>query len=196
MTLFPMLKPTRYPIRYPNRYPIRNPTTMMIRCLSPVFMAVLLPSLMLSSALAEQSHSDKGKEIVGKIKASLYLGSDSAPEKWAEKYALVEKEVTGQLRGIQQMGFQHYRKLGADIQPVFRSYENWLAPLKPSEEILLSFESRGRSDDGGLRLDLEFWQHRRKIMQMNPVLHADKPLLILGPRWRGCSLIIAMELID
>ncbi len=50
---------------------------MMIRYLSPVFMAVLLPSLMLSSALAEQSHSDKGKEIVGKIKASLYLGSDS-----------------------------------------------------------------------------------------------------------------------
>ena len=196
MTLFPIFNPARNPARNLNRYPIHNPTTMMIRCLSPVFIAVLLPSLMVSSALAEQGHSDKGKEIVGKIKASLYLGSDSAPEKWAEKYALVEKEVTGQLRGIQQMRFQHYRKLGADIQPVFRSYENWLAPLKPSEEILLSFESRGRSDDGGLRLDLEFWQHRRKIMQMNPVLHADKPLLILGPRWRGCSLIIAIELMD
>jgi len=104
--------------------------------------------------------------------------------------------VTDRLRGIQQMKFQHYRKLGTDIQPVFRSYENWLAPLKPSEEILLSFESRGRSGDGGLRLDLEFWQHRRKIMQMNPVLHTDKSLLILGPRWRGCSLIIAIELMN
>jgi hypothetical protein len=107
MTLFPISNPARNPARNLNRYPIHNPTTMMIRCLSPVFMAVLLPSLMVSlmvsSALAEQGHSDKGKEIVGKIKASLYLGSDSAPEKWAEKYALVEKEVTGQLRGIQQM---------------------------------------------------------------------------------------------
>lgn len=176
--------------------PTRQPTTMMIRCLRLVFVAVLLPSLMVSSSLAEQSDSDKGKEIVGKIKASLYLGSDAAPEKWAEKYALVEKEVTERLRGIQQMKFQHYRKLGTDIQPVFRSYENWLAPLKPSEEILLSFESRGRSGDGGLRLDLEFWQHRRKIMQMNPVLHTDKSLLILGPRWRGCSLIIAIELMN
>ncbi|NCF12647.1 MAG: hypothetical protein GWP68_04625 [Verrucomicrobiaceae bacterium] len=157
---------------------------MLTRCLCPFFRAVLLPTLMLSSALADQNDSDKGKEVVGKIKASLYLGSDSALEKWAEKYAPVEKEVTGRLRGIKQMRFQHY------------SYENWLTPLKPSEEILLSFESRGRSDDGGLRLDLEFWQHRRKIMQMNPVLHADKPLLILGPRWRGCSLIIAIELID
>ena len=91
MTLFPIFNPARNPARNLNRYPIHNPTTMMIRCLSPVFIAVLLPSLMVSSALAEQGHSDKGKEIVGKIKASLYLGSDSAPEKWAEKYALVEK---------------------------------------------------------------------------------------------------------
>ena len=158
--------------------------------------AVLVDIFTQPLSQGSQNGSDKGKEVVGKIKASLYLGSDSALEKWAEKYAPVEKEVTGRLRGIKQMRFQHYRKLGNDIQPVFRSYENWLTPLKPSEEILLSFESRGRSDDSGLRLDLEFWQHRRKIMQMTPVLHADKPLLILGPRWRGCSLIIAIELID
>lgn len=145
------------------------------------------------SAYAEDN-ADKGKEIVGTIKATLYIGSDSDPGEWAEKYALADQKVTARLKGIKQMKFAHYRKLGADIQPVFRSYENWLAPIKPSDEILLSYESRGQSADGGLRLDFEFWQHRQKIMQMNPVLHMGKPLLILGPRWRGCRMIIAVEL--
>ena len=168
----------------------------MIKYLVLFFSVLVLPCIVASSVLADQGESDKGKEVVGKIKASLYLGSHSDPGEWAKDYAVAGKEMTTRLRGIKQMNFEHYRKLGVDVQPVFRSYENWLAPLKPSEEILLSFESRGRSGADGLRLDLEFWQHRRKIMQMNPILHADKPLLILGPRWRGCSLIIVIELID
>jgi hypothetical protein len=168
----------------------------MFKHLVSLFAALVLPCMVTGSALAEQRESDTGKEVVGKIKATLYLGSNSEPGEWANDYAVAGQEMASRLRGIEQMSFKHYRKLGADVQPVFRSYENWLAPLKPSEEILLSFESRGRSGADGLRLDLEFWQHRRKIMQMNPVLKSDKPLLILGPRWRGCSMIIAIELIE
>lgn len=157
--------------------------------------AALLSTAWCVSANAEES-TDKGKEIVGNIKATLYLGSDSEPGEWAEKYELPNEKTTARLTSIKQMKFAHYRKLGADIQPVFRSYENWLAPIKPSDEILLSYESRGQTADGGLRLDFEFWQHRQKIMQMNPVLYTGKPLLILGPRWRGCRMIIAVELAD
>ena len=155
--------------------------------------AALLAIAFCTSADVE-GNTDKGKEVVGKIKATLYIGSDSELGEWAEKYAVVDQKTTAALSNIKQMKFTHYRKLGADIQPVFRSYENWLAPIKPSDEILLSYESRGQSADGGLRLDFEFWQHRQKIMQMNPVLYAGKPLLILGPRWRGCRMIIAVEL--
>lgn len=168
----------------------------MTKYLTSLFAALVLPCIVADSASAEQSASDKGKEVVAKIKATLYLGSDDELGEWAKAYAAANQEMVMRLRGIEQMKFKHYRKLGVDVQPVFRSYENWLAPLKPSEEILLSFESRGRSAADDLRLDLEFWQHRRKVMQMNPVLNADKPLLILGPRWRGCSMIIAIELLD
>ncbi|MDG1357083.1 MAG: hypothetical protein P8P36_02700 [Akkermansiaceae bacterium] len=171
-----------------NKYPITLFVTL--------FFALVLPCIVTSPAFADQDKSDKGKEVVGKIKATLYLGSHNELEEWAKDFAMAGEDMTARLRGIPQLKFKHYRKLGTDVQPVFRSYENWLAPLKPSEEILLSFESRGRSGADGLRLDLEFWQQRRKIMQMNPVLNADKPLLILGPRWRGCSMIIAIELID
>ena len=138
---------------------------------------------------------DKGKEEVGKIKATLYIGTDGDPAKLGGKVLGVDEATRKRLHSIDQMRFKHYRKLGADTQPVFRSYENWLTPLKPSEEILLSFESRGRSSDDGLRLDLELWQHRRKVMKSDPVLHAGRPLLILGPKWRGGTLIIAVELI-
>ena len=86
-------------------------------------------------------------------------------------------------------------QLGADTQPVLRTYENWVSPLKPSEEIMLSFESRGVTDSHGLRLDLELWQHKRKVMKSDPVLYPKRPLYILGPKWRQGRLIIAVELI-
>lgn len=139
---------------------------------------------------------DSGKETVGRVQATLYIGTDGDVAKLGNKVAKVDEATSKRLRSIEKMRFKHYRKLGVDKQPVFRSYENWLTPLKPSEEILLSFESRGRSHDGGLRLDLELWQHRRKVMKSDPVLRKGRPLLILGPKWRGGRLIIAVELLE
>ena len=153
-------------------------------------------ALLIISARADEIGPDKGKEIVGKVKATLYIGTDAEPSTLGGNLSAVEQATVKRLSSIKQMNFKHYRKLGADFQPVFRSYENWLTPLKPSEEILLSFESRGSSAQGGLRLDLELWQHRRKVMKSDPVLHVGKPLLILGPKWRGGTLIIAIELIE
>ena len=139
---------------------------------------------------------DSGKEKVGSLKATLYIGTDGEVAKIGDKVTAVSAAVEKQLRSIDKMRFKHYRKLGSDVQPVFRSYENWLSPLKPSEEILLSFESSGRSKDGGMRLDLELWQHKRKVMKSDPVLLKGRPLLILGPKWRGGTLIIAVELLE
>lgn len=145
---------------------------------------------------ADEGGPDKGKEVVGKVKSILYIGTDGDPAALGEKVKPVGAATMKRLQQIEKMRFKHYRILGVDTQAVFRSYENWLAPLKPSEEILLSYESRGRSADHGLRLDLELWQHRRKVMKSDPVLHKGKPLLILGPKWRGGTLIIAVELTE
>jgi hypothetical protein len=152
--------------------------------------------LMTIPAKAAEESSDRGRELVGKIKATLYLGSNDAPEKLGALLAPVDQSMQKRLRNIKQMHFQHYHKLGSDTQPIFRSYENWLTPLSPSEEILLSFESQGRAAEDGMRLDLELWQHRRKVMKSNPVLHVGRPLLILGPKWRGGTMIIAVELVE
>lgn len=157
---------------------------LMILCLS------LAPTLVLAE------DQDKGKETVGRIKATLYIGTNGDVSMLGSKVTKVDADTAKHLGGIEKMQFKHYRKLGDDTKAVFRSYENWLTPLKPSEEILLSFESRGRSIEGGLRLDLELWQHRRKVMKSDPVLKKGRSLLILGPKWRGGTMIIAVELIE
>ena len=147
----------------------------------------------------KEAGKDTGKEKIGSIRATLYIGTNDEVVKLGEKTqkaASLNAATIKKLQGIEKMRFKHYRKLGVDTQSVFRSYENWLSPLKPSEEILLSFESRGRSSNGGLRLDLEFWQQHRKVMKSDPVLHKGRPLLILGPKWRGGTLIIAVELME
>lgn len=159
--------------------------------------ALLLPCLLLAGqpSLAAKE-SDTGKEAIGKVRATVYFGSNTAPAGLGKNAKAVPEAEQKRLRGIQSMRFKHYRKLGHDTQSVLRSYENWLTPLKPSEEIMLSFESNGRSENGGLRLDLELWQHKRKVMKSDPVLYKGRPLLILGPRWRGGRLIIAVELLQ
>ncbi len=156
----------------------------------------ILMILCLHLAPTAVSAEDKGKETVGRIKATLYIGTDGDVSLLGGKVTEVDAATVKHLGGIEKMQFKHYRKLGDDTKAVFRSYENWLTPLKPSEEILLSFESRGRSAEGGLRLDLELWQHRRKVMKSDPILQKGRPLLILGPKWRGGTIIIAVELIE
>lgn len=159
------------------------------------FVTVFLFCLSQNLAFA-QNTQDKGKETIGKVRATLYIGTNEDVAKLGTKLAPVDEKTSKRFQSIKAMRFDQYRMLGVDTQPVFRSYENWLAPLKPSEEILLSFESSGRSIDNGLRLDLEFWQQRRKVMKSNPTLYEGKPLLILGPPWRGGRLIISVELIN
>ncbi|MBK1831137.1 hypothetical protein JIN77_10395 [Verrucomicrobiaceae bacterium R5-34] len=160
---------------------------------------LLLPVLLgLGSgmAAAKDSKNDAGKEKIGKIQATVYYGTNGSVENLGRNATPVPKAISDKLGKIEKFQFSHYRQLGSDSQPVLRSYENWVSPLKPSEEIMLSFESRGVTQKTSLRLDLELWQHRRKVMKSDPVLHPKRPLYILGPKWREGRLIIAVELIS
>lgn len=139
---------------------------------------------------------DAGKDSVGKLKVSLYFATNGDPETAGKKAKKVDEALVKQFSGAKALKFKHYRLLGDDTQPILRSYENWIAPMKPSEEILLSFEPRGKVESDGLSLDLEFWQSRKKIMKSGPHLQVGKPLYILGPSWRGGKLLVAVELIS
>lgn len=140
--------------------------------------------------------AQSGKSGVGELKVSLYFGTDNDPDKAGESASRVSRQQQRQFSQSKHLNFKHYRLLGEDVQPIFRSYENWAAPLKPSEEILLSFQPRGRAANGGIHLDLELWQSKKKIMKAGQVLLLNKPIYIMGPEWRGGRIIIAVTLMS
>ena len=152
--------------------------------------------LSMASGHAQDASEDIGQEQIGKIQATVYYGRDEELGDLGKDAKPISPQELERLQSIEKMQFKNYLKLGEETRSVLRSYENWLSPLKPSKEIMLSFESRGLSKEGGLRLDLELWQHKRKVMKSDPVLYQGKPLLILGPKWRNGRLIIAVEVTE
>lgn len=157
---------------------------------------LILTLLSIGSLFAQDAPKDIGKEKIGVVKTTVYFGTDSSTEDIGKNATPLTPAELKKLKSIHKMSFKDYRKLGHDIRSVLRTYENWSSPLKPSEEIMLSFESRGRSEKGGLKLDLELWQHKRKVMKSDPLLYKGRPLIILGPKWRDGRLIIAVELTE
>ena len=141
-----------------------------------------------------QAQEDPGKERVGQILVSVYYATDGDPSLAGAKAAEVPEALADRLQKDERLRFGHYRALGRDTQPLYRSYENWAQPLKPSDEVLVRFEARSKPTVESVRLDLELWLSRKKIMKTDATVERGRPLFVLGPRWRGGQLIIAVAL--
>jgi hypothetical protein len=138
---------------------------------------------------------DPGKEPVGQIQVELIFGTDKNGSVLGSQGKPLEAGEEKRLKGSEHLKFAQYRSLGSVKREVLRGYENWAAPLGASEEILVSFEPKGRVGQRSVRMDLEFWQSRQKVLKTDPVLEVGKRLYILGPKWRDGRLIIAVELL-
>jgi len=157
------------------------------------FILFSLSSFLLLAALLH-AEEDRGKDPVAKLSVSLFFATNGDSSLAGERATSIRKEDEEKLRGEEQLRFKEYKFLGVDTQKVLRSYENWASPLKPSEDIMLSFEPEGSFESGSLRLDLELWQQRKKVLKANPTLKTGSPLYILGPEWRGGRIIISVTL--
>lgn len=138
--------------------------------------------------------ADTGKEAVGEVKVVVYFGTDGDAAAAGERSADVDEATAERLRGHEPLAFDHYRLLGSDRQKVYRSYENWAQPIAGSDEILCRFETESRISHDTMRLDLELWLSRKKILKSGIALTHGKPMLVLGPEWRGGRLIVSVEL--
>lgn len=159
-------------------------------------MLVRIFTLIALLSIAVASAADLGKEVIGRMRVKVYYATNNDPNAAGENLAKPQAEAVKKLKTLRQDAYAHYRVLGIDRQPIFRSYENWLTPLKPSEELLISFEPRGEAKAGNIMLDLELWQSRKKIMKAGPTLIKGKPLYIFGPKWRGGRLLLAIEVVE
>lgn len=164
-----------------------NPITSMNR--RSIFAFILMACLP-----AQLIAADPGRDTVGHIKMHVYYGTNGDPDAAGKKAVALDEPTTKLLRSQEKLNFNHYRKLGSDHQPVYRSYENWAQPFPGSDEILCRFEVESLTSKEALRLDLELWLSRKKILKSGVVLSTGKPVLVLGPEWRGGNLIISVEL--
>jgi hypothetical protein len=133
------------------------------------------------------AYADSGTDEIGKLKVSLFLGSNDSEVDAGPNATSVAESVASHLRVSESTNFSHYHALGTDLVSIYRTYENWARPLKPV----------GKADGKLIKLDLELWQAKQKIMKSpRTALTVDKPLLIKGPQWRGGFLIISVTLKD
>jgi hypothetical protein len=137
---------------------------------------------------------DPGKTVMGNVSVKVFYATDGDATAAGPKATTLEAAMEQRLRNEVKLRFKHYRALGEDIQPLFRSYENWAQPLRPSDEVLVRFEARTRPSEKSTRLDLELWLSRKKILKTDVLLAGDRPLLVLGPEWRGGRLIVVVSL--
>ncbi len=140
------------------------------------------------------AQEDPGKVSVGRIAVAVYYATNGDPAVAGKQASPVDAAIVERLRKEERLRFEHYRALGNDVQPLFQTYENWAQPLKPSDEVLVRFEPRSHPKADSVRLDLELWLSRKKILKTDAQVEKGRPLYVLGPKWRGGNLIISVAL--
>lgn len=150
-------------------------------------------ALMIALALNAWGQEDPGKSQLGTIGVKVYFATNGDATTAGERASVITDDEVSLLRKEERLRFKHYRLLGSDQQPLYRSYENWAEPLKPSNEIMIRFEAQSAPTRHQAVLDVELWLSRKKTIKTDARIEVDKPLLILGPEWRGGRLIIAVS---
>ncbi len=154
----------------------------------------MLLGLTLAAWVPANAQTDPGKDTIGVVTTTVYYGTDGDPEAAGPRAKPVSDEVSERLASEEKLKFNKYLELGREEKPLFRSYENWAQPLSPSDEILVRFEAQSKVSKEVMRMDVELWLSRKKILKTDAAMQPDKPLLVLGPEWRGGRLIISVAL--
>jgi hypothetical protein len=146
--------------------------------------------------VAAQTVEDPGRATIANLRVCVIYATNGSPKAAQVKGTAVSQELKDRLRKEHHLDFVNYRLLGTDYKPLMRSYESWAEPLKPSDEILIRFAALGKPTKTSAILDLEMWMGKRKIIKTDARLEEAKPLIMLGPEWRGGRLVILVRLYD
>lgn len=146
--------------------------------------------------LARISHAqtDPAGAEIGNLKVTVYYATNGDPAAAGQRAEKVSEKTKTKLSASESLQFKHYRYLASESKAIFKSYENWSQPLKPSDEVLVRFETRLAPTKNEIPLSIDLWLSRKKVLKSDITLKSGQPLYILGPAWRGGRLIIAVEL--
>jgi hypothetical protein len=144
--------------------------------------------------LTAQTVEDPGRATMANLRVCVIYATNGSPKAAQVKGKAVSQDLKDRLRKEHHLDFVNYRLLGTDYKPLMRSYESWAEPLKPSDDILIRFAALGKPTKTSAILDLEMWMGKRKIIKTDARLDETKPLILLGPEWRGGRLVILVRL--
>lgn len=139
---------------------------------------------------------DPGKEKIGSLQVEMVFGTNGDLARLEGRGKELAADQLKVIAEVKELTFKEYRSLGVENPDILRSYESWATPLRPSKEMLISFEPLSRVGDDRIKMVLEYWQAKRKLFQMTPTLIKGKPIYLLGPEWRGGRLILKVELLE
>ncbi|MDB4401365.1 hypothetical protein N9Z85_07595 [Akkermansiaceae bacterium] len=139
---------------------------------------------------------DPGKDKIGSLRVEMIFATNEDGDRAGPRGKVTPEAQVMAMKEIEPLRFKYYRTLGVENPEILRSYESWATPLRPSKEMLISFEPLKREGRGRIQMALAYWQSKRKLFQTNPTLVKGKSLYLLGPEWRGGRLIIQVELLE
>lgn len=148
--------------------------------------------LFLCSSLPLQA--ERGRDIIGSVTVTLIHATDVENVPDLAKFKALDEATQQRLVKEPRLKFAHYRVLGADTKPLFRSYENWAQPMKCTDDILVRFEAQARPSKELTRLDIELWLSHKKILKTGAALKENEPMFVLGPEWRQGRMIVIIAL--
>jgi len=154
----------------------------------------LFAIIVLLTPMVVLASEDPGRATIAHVRVCVLYATNGSPKAAKVKGTAVSQELKERLRKDHQLEFVNYRLIGTDYKPLTRSYESWAEPLKPSDEIRIRFAALGKPTKTSAILDLEMWMGKRKIIKTDARLEEDKPLILLGPEWRGGRLVILVRL--
>ncbi|YCM44196.1 hypothetical protein V2O64_23085 [Verrucomicrobiaceae bacterium 227] len=138
---------------------------------------------------------DPGTEAIGTMSVELIYATNGK----VDVAGLITKELDSDrikaLQAVKELKFSEYRLLGSDVSNILNGYEGWATPLRPSKEILVSFQPIKRGGGDRMQMVLEYWQGKQKVFATNPTLTKGKAFYLVGPKWREGRVIIAVKIL-
>lgn len=139
-------------------------------------------------------HAERGRDIIGTVTVTLVHACDVPADESLAKFKRLDEATAQRLAKDPRLKFKHYRILGSDPKPLYRSYENWAKPISCTDDILVRFEPQARPSKELTRLDMELWISHKKILKTGAALTQENPMYVLGPEWRQGRMIVIIAL--
>lgn len=157
-------------------------------------MSALIKTCLLGLLCLLPVRAERGRDIIGEVTVTLIHACDQEKVEGLEKFKTLDDATTQRLIKDPRLKFAHYRVLGLDRKPLYRSYENWAKPMANTDDIMVRFEAQARPSKELTRLDLELWVSHKKILKTGAALTENSPMYVLGPEWRQGRMILIISL--